>query len=113
MERRKKFEEAYKSASLDRGKQKHIIGGPDFEVFIDIYRIEFLHVCTDHDCWFNNMGTFLQEGPNSQMKEEEFYDAVDAGLDRLDEKFDEMMVWMPTDLFIYSVFCRINAQRTL
>ena len=32
MERRKKFEEAYKSASLERGKQKHIIGGPDFEV---------------------------------------------------------------------------------
>lgn len=59
------------------------------------------------------MGTFLQEGPNSQMKEEEFYDAVDAGLDRLDEKFDEMMVWMLTDLFIYSIFCRINAQRTL
>lgn len=47
------------------------------------------------------------------MKEEEFYDAVDAGLDRLDEKFDEMMVWMLTDLFIYSIFCRINAQRTL
>lgn len=50
MERRKKFEEAYKSASLDRGKQKHIIGGPDFEVFKDIFWIEFLHVCTDHDC---------------------------------------------------------------
>lgn len=33
------------------------------------------------------------------MKEEEFYDAVDAGLDRLDEKFDEMMVWMFSDLF--------------
>lgn len=62
---------------------------------------------------FNIMGTYLQEGPNSQMKEEEFYDAVDAGLDRLDEKFDEMMVWMITDLFIYSIFCRINAQRTL
>lgn len=62
---------------------------------------------------FNITGTYLQEGPNSQMKEEEFYDAVDAGLDRLDEKFDEMMVWMLTDLFIYSIFCRINAQRTL
>lgn len=62
---------------------------------------------------FNIMGTYLQEGPNSQMKEEEFYDAVDAGLDRLDEKFDEMMVWMLPDLFIYSIFCRINAQRTL
>lgn len=62
---------------------------------------------------FNIMGTYLQEGPNSQMKEEEFYDAVDAGLDRLDEKFDEMMVWRLTDLFIYSIFCRINAQRTL
>lgn len=59
------------------------------------------------------MGTYLQEGPNSQMKEEEFYDAVDAGLDRLDEKFDEMMVWMLPNLFIYSIFCRINAQRTL
>lgn len=40
----------------------------------------------------NNFGKLLQEGPNSQMKEEEFYDAVDAGLDKLDEKFDEMMV---------------------
>lgn len=46
------------------------------------------------------MGTYLQEGPNSQMKEEEFYDAVDAGLDRLDEKFDEMMVWC----FLISLF---------
>lgn len=72
-----------------------------------------MHVCNDNDCWFNNIGTFLQEGPNSQMKEEEFYDAVDAGLDRLDEKFDEMMVWMFSDLFIYSIFCKINAQRTL
>lgn len=42
------------------------------------------------------------------MKEEEFYDVVDAGLDRLDEKFDEMMVWMFIDFFIYLIFFRIN-----
>lgn len=42
------------------------------------------------------------------MKEEEFYDVVDVGLDRLDEKFDEMMVWMFIDFFIYLIFCRIN-----
>lgn len=61
------------------------------------------------------MGTYLQEGPNSQMKEEEFYDAVDAGLDRLDEKFDEMMVWMLPDLFIYSIFveCTKNTVDTI
>lgn len=35
------------------------------------------------------------------MKEEEFYDAVDAGLDKLEEKFDEMMVSNCSQFFIH------------
>ncbi|KAK3097494.1 hypothetical protein FSP39_010154 [Pinctada imbricata] len=63
VERRKKYEEAYKTASLDRDKPtKVVIGGPDFE-----------------------------EGPHCKIKEEEFYDAVDSSLDRLEEKFDQEM----------------------
>lgn len=34
------------------------------------------------------------------MKEEEFYDAVDAGLDKLDEKYNEMMVKSCFDYYI-------------
>lgn len=58
IDKRKRFEESYKSLIAERPKAV-IMGGPDFE-----------------------------EGPHSRLNEEEFYDAVDAALDKL-EKEDE------------------------
>ncbi|XP_071167056.1 ceramide transfer protein-like isoform X1 [Mytilus edulis] len=61
-ERRKKTEEKFKELSAEQMKQppRLVIGGPDFE-----------------------------EGPHCQIKEDEFYDAVDASLDKLEQKDDE------------------------
>uniref|UniRef100_S4RXN9 Ceramide transporter 1b n=1 Tax=Petromyzon marinus TaxID=7757 RepID=S4RXN9_PETMA len=67
-EKRKKVEEAYKNA-LEELKKKSYIGGPDYE-----------------------------EGPNSLMNEEEFFDAVEAALDR-HEKMEEQFFLFP--LFLY------------
>ncbi|KAK7895918.1 hypothetical protein WMY93_021243 [Mugilogobius chulae] len=55
MEKRRRIEESYKSA-LNELKKKSHFGGPDFE-----------------------------EGPNSLINEEEFFDAVEAALDRQDK----------------------------
>jgi len=54
VEKRKKIEEQYKTLSKER-KTKIIIAGPDFE-----------------------------EGPHSNMKEEQFFDAIDSSLDTLE-----------------------------
>ncbi|XP_058718518.1 ceramide transfer protein-like isoform X1 [Poecile atricapillus] len=54
-EKRKRIEEAYKSAVTELKKKSHF-GGPDYE-----------------------------EGPNSLINEEEFFDAVEAALDRQDK----------------------------
>uniref|UniRef100_A0A8C4R7H7 Ceramide transfer protein n=1 Tax=Eptatretus burgeri TaxID=7764 RepID=A0A8C4R7H7_EPTBU len=59
-EKRRRVEEAYKD-TLEELKKKSCYGGPDYE-----------------------------EGPNSLMKEEEFFDAVEAALDR-HEKIEEQM----------------------
>uniref|UniRef100_A0AAR2JW93 START domain-containing protein n=1 Tax=Pygocentrus nattereri TaxID=42514 RepID=A0AAR2JW93_PYGNA len=58
MERRRRAEEAYKSALTELKKKSHY-GGPDYE-----------------------------EGPNSLINEDEFFDAVEAALDKQD-KFEE------------------------
>ncbi|XP_054613721.1 ceramide transfer protein-like isoform X2 [Dunckerocampus dactyliophorus] len=55
MEKRRRIEESYKSA-LNELKKKSHFGGPDYE-----------------------------EGPNSLINEEEFFDAVEAALDRQDK----------------------------
>ncbi|XP_060066483.1 ceramide transfer protein-like isoform X1 [Ylistrum balloti] len=60
VERRKKMEEAYKTTVSDQSKPRLVIGGPDFE-----------------------------EGPHCAIKEDEFFDAVDASLDKLEEKVEE------------------------
>jgi hypothetical protein len=52
VERRKKFEEAYKSASLERGKQKLIIGGPDFEVCLKNCSTYWHLIVYEHGCRF-------------------------------------------------------------
>lgn len=55
MEKRRRIEESYKSALSELKKKSHF-GGPDFE-----------------------------EGPNSLINEDEFFDAVEAALDRQDK----------------------------
>ncbi|XP_069138572.1 ceramide transfer protein-like isoform X2 [Argopecten irradians] len=60
VERRKKLEDAYKTTVSDQSKPRLVIGGPDFE-----------------------------EGPHCAIKEDEFFDAVDASLDKLEEKVEE------------------------
>lgn len=62
VERRKKAEETLKAVSAEQMKQQPrlVIGGPDFE-----------------------------EGPHCQIKEDEFYDAVDASLDKLEQRDEE------------------------
>ncbi|NXS53366.1 C43BP protein, partial [Brachypteracias leptosomus] len=55
MEKRRRVEEAYKNAVTELKKKSHF-GGPDYE-----------------------------EGPNSLINEEEFFDAVEAALDRQDK----------------------------
>ncbi|XP_033749933.1 ceramide transfer protein-like isoform X6 [Pecten maximus] len=60
VERRKKLEDVYKTTVSDQSKPRLVIGGPDFE-----------------------------EGPHCAIKEDEFFDAVDASLDKLEEKVEE------------------------
>jgi len=59
------------------------MGGPDCEVsnFI-LYNFCINSVQTQ----VNRFLLFVQEGPHSAMEEEEFYDAVELGLDRLDQE---------------------------
>ena len=56
MDKRKRYEEAYKHAAAEKPKQI-VFGGPDFE-----------------------------EGPHSVIKEDEFFDAVDSALDKLEQE---------------------------
>ncbi|XP_070173383.1 ceramide transfer protein-like isoform X2 [Littorina saxatilis] len=56
VDRRKKYEEAYKAAATS-DKKLHVVGGPDYE-----------------------------EGPHCMITEDEFYDAVDATLDKLEKE---------------------------
>lgn len=60
IEKRKKLEEGYKSLLADSKTPQRVLGGPDFE-----------------------------EGPHCAINEDEFFDAVDATLDKL-EKEEEM-----------------------
>lgn len=62
-DKRKRFEEAYKNLLVERPKTSSIVGGPDYE-----------------------------EGPHSRLNEEEFYDAVDAALDKLDKDDENKMM---------------------
>ena len=56
VDKRKKIEDVYKSVMVERHKPI-ILGGPDYE-----------------------------EGPHSMLNEDEFFDAVDATLDKLDKE---------------------------
>lgn len=57
VEKRKKYEEAYKSTAAEKREKLHVVGGPDFE-----------------------------EGPHCMITEDEFYDAVDATLDKMEKE---------------------------
>lgn len=66
VERRKKYEEAYKNLLEQHHKEKQNatrIAGPDFE-----------------------------EGPHSMIKEEEFFDAIDASLDKLEKEAEDKLL---------------------
>uniref|UniRef100_A0A674MBH9 Ceramide transporter 1 n=1 Tax=Takifugu rubripes TaxID=31033 RepID=A0A674MBH9_TAKRU len=64
MEKRRRIEEGYKSA-LNELKKKSHFGGPDYE-----------------------------EGPNSLINEDEFFDAVEAALDRQDKIEEQVSRWI-------------------
>ncbi|XP_013394772.1 collagen type IV alpha-3-binding protein isoform X2 [Lingula anatina] len=61
-EKRKKIEEAYKALLQDSKKPPIVIGGPDYE-----------------------------EGPHCAINEDEFFDAVDASLDKLDKEVENKL----------------------
>uniref|UniRef100_A0A8K9UWR5 Ceramide transfer protein n=1 Tax=Oncorhynchus mykiss TaxID=8022 RepID=A0A8K9UWR5_ONCMY len=71
LEKRRRVEDAYKSALSELKKKSHY-GGPDYE-----------------------------EGPNSLINEEEFFDAVEAALDRQD-KIEEQVGLIPWMFFLPS-----------
>ncbi|KAG7250470.1 hypothetical protein CRUP_017827, partial [Coryphaenoides rupestris] len=72
MEKRRRIEDGYQSA-LDDLKKKSHYGGPDYE-----------------------------EGPNSLINEDEFFDAVEAALDRQD-KMEEQVEEMVQNHLTYSL----------
>uniref|UniRef100_A0A3Q1HP12 Ceramide transfer protein n=1 Tax=Anabas testudineus TaxID=64144 RepID=A0A3Q1HP12_ANATE len=72
LEKRRRVEDAYKSAMYELKKKSHY-GGPDYE-----------------------------EGPNSLINEEEFFDAVEAALDRQD-KIEEQVEEMVQNHMTYSL----------
>ncbi len=53
------------------------LGSPDAEVNIHVL------------IYFTRFLFFLQEGPHSALKEDEFYDALDQSLDRIDREMDD------------------------
>jgi collagen type IV alpha-3-binding protein len=61
VDKRKKYEEAYKSMATEKREKLHIVGGPDYE-----------------------------EGPHCMITEDEFYDAVDATLDKLEKEEEKV-----------------------
>lgn len=89
MEKRRRVEEAYKSALSELKKKSHF-GGPDYEVSL---RFLFSNACVNCVvCKLWSSRFVHQEGPNSLINEDEFFDAVEAALDRQD-KIEEQ-VWL-------------------
>ncbi|KAI4898335.1 hypothetical protein NFI96_024566 [Prochilodus magdalenae] len=83
LERRRRVEEAYKSALTELKKKSHY-GGPDYE-----------------------------EGPNSLINEDEFFDAVEAALDKQDkieEQSEKCRTSRPITLSP-DVYCSISSHR--
>uniref|UniRef100_A0A8C5S6I0 Ceramide transporter 1 n=1 Tax=Laticauda laticaudata TaxID=8630 RepID=A0A8C5S6I0_LATLA len=86
VEKRRRIEEAYKNAMTELKKKSHF-GGPDYE-----------------------------EGPNSLINEEEFFDAVEAALDRQDKieeqsQSEKVRLHWPTSLPPGDVFSGVGNHR--
>ncbi|XP_054571141.1 ceramide transfer protein isoform X1 [Eptesicus fuscus] len=86
MEKRRRAEEAYKNAMIELKKKSHF-GGPDYE-----------------------------EGPNSLINEEEFFDAVEAALDRQDKieeqsQSEKVRLHWPTSMPSGDAFSSVGTHR--
>uniref|UniRef100_G3TW34 Ceramide transfer protein n=1 Tax=Loxodonta africana TaxID=9785 RepID=G3TW34_LOXAF len=86
IEKRRRIEEAYKNAMTELKKKSHF-GGPDYE-----------------------------EGPNSLINEEEFFDAVEAALDRQDKieeqsQSEKVRLHWPTSLPSGDAFSSVGTHR--
>uniref|UniRef100_A0A9L0RJ29 Ceramide transfer protein n=1 Tax=Equus caballus TaxID=9796 RepID=A0A9L0RJ29_HORSE len=84
IEKRRRIEEAYKNAVTELKKKSHF-GGPDYE-----------------------------EGPNSLINEEEFFDAVEAALDRQDkieEQSEKVRLHWPTSMPSGDAFSSVGTHR--
>ncbi len=83
VEKRKKMEEYFKQALKEaQQSKKTVVMGPDCEV-----RFRFkilLHTLNNPPTQIFDYYFLIQEGPHSALKEDEFYDAVELGLDRLE-----------------------------
>ena len=75
LERRKKYQELCARISHDKATA---FGSPDVEVRHDSSLLFFV----------NFIFSFVQEGPRSTLKEDEFFDAIDQSLDRIDRETD-------------------------
>ncbi|CAJ0925813.1 unnamed protein product [Ranitomeya imitator] len=100
VEKRRRVEEAYKNAMTELKKKSHF-GGPDYEVGVQSARV------THWD---------TLEGPNSLINEEEFFDAVEAALDRQD-KIEQVVVMRVMykmyfiDFFFFFLSCSVSQKR--
>nr|KAF6440195.1 hypothetical protein HJG63_003157 [Rousettus aegyptiacus] len=86
IEKRRRIEEAYKNAMTELKKKSHF-GGPDYE-----------------------------EGPNSLINEEEFFDAVEAALDRQDKieeqsQSEKVRLHWPTSMPSGDAFSSVGTHR--
>lgn len=75
LERRKKYQELCARISHDKTTA---LGSPDVEVRHDSSLFFFV----------NFIFLFVQEGPRTTLKEDEFFDAIDQSLDRIDRETD-------------------------
>ncbi|KAM9510108.1 ceramide transfer protein-like isoform 6-T6 [Guaruba guarouba] len=86
IEKRRRIEESYRNAVTELKKKSHF-GGPDYE-----------------------------EGPNSLINEEEFFDAVEAALDRQDQmeeqsQSEKVRLYWPTSLPSGDAYSAVGAHR--
>ncbi|MGH0161162.1 UNVERIFIED_CONTAM: hypothetical protein FKN15_040644, partial [Acipenser sinensis] len=86
MEKRRRIEDGYKIA-LNEFKKKSHFGGPDYEEMEKRRRIEdgYKIALNEFKKKSHFGGPDYEEGPNSLINEDEFFDAVEAALDRQDK----------------------------
>ena len=82
--KRKKIDEAYKNALKEKETMRGLIGGPDFE-----------------------------EGPHSQIKEEQFFDAIDNTLDNLEIEEERVCFHFNIIIFFFLLILKKFLNREL